>query len=141
MNIKSQKGYTGIDIAIAVVVLFIFVSIIAMLSYSINSSAKEIDLKSEATAIAVAEIEGLKNKSFAEISEMASTNNIEQEAIANKEGFYKTIIIKDYNDISQANGQGEKVPGLVKQATVKISYQFKGETQSVELSTIFSKEN
>lgn len=139
MNIKNQKGYTGIDIAISVVVLFIFVSIIAMLSYSINSSAKEIDLKSEATAIAVEEIEKLKNKNFTKISEMESSNNEEQLPVEgdNKEGFYKTIIIKDYNDLTEE----KKVPGLVKQATVKISYQFKGKEQSVELSTIFSKEN
>ncbi len=139
MNIKNQKGYTGIDIAISVVVLFIFVSIIAMLSYSINSSAKEIDLKSEATAIAVEEIENLKNKNFTQISEMESRNNGEQEPVKvdNKEGFFKTISIKDYSDLTEQ----KKVPGLVKQATVKISYQFKGKNQSVELSTIFSKEN
>ena len=139
MNIKNQKGYTGIDIAISVVVLFIFVSIIAMLSYSINSSAKEIDLKSEATAIAVEEIEKLKNKNFTQISKMESSNNGEQEPVKvdNKEGFFKTISIKDYSDLTEQ----KKVPGLVKQATVKISYQFKGKNQSVELSTIFSKEN
>ena len=139
MNIKNQKGYTGIDIAISVVVLFIFVSIIAMLSYSINSSAKEIDLKSEATAIAVEEIEKLKNKNFTQISKMESSNNGEQEPVKvdNKEGFFKTISIKDYIDLTEQ----KKVPGLVKQATVKISYQFKGKNQSVELSTIFSKEN
>ena len=124
MKLKSEKGFTGIDMAIAVVVLFIFVSIIAMLSYSINSSAKEINLKSEATAIAVEEIEKLKNKTFDEISKTG------------KEGFYKTITIKDYSEIAQ-----EKVPGLVKQATVTISYQFKAEEKKVELSTIFSKEN
>lgn len=136
MKLKSEKGFTGIDIAIAVVVLFIFVSIIAMLSYSINSSAKEIDLKSEATAIAVEEIEKLKNKTFDEISQMQEISQEEMTDIG-KEGFYKTITIKDYSEIAQE----EKVPGLVKQATVTISYQFKAEEKKVELSTIFSKEN
>lgn len=135
MKLKSEKGFTGIDMAIAVVVLFIFVSIIAMLSYSINSSAKEINLKSEATAIAVEEIEKLKNKTFDEISQMQGTSQEEMTGTG-KEGFYKTITIKDYSEIVQ-----EKVPGLVKQATVTISYQFKAEEKKVELSTIFSKEN
>ncbi len=135
MKLKSEKGFTGIDIAIAVVVLFIFVSIIAMLSYSINSSAKEIDLKSEATAIAVEEIEKLKNKTFDEISQMQEISQEEMTDIG-KEGFYKTITIKDYSEIVEG-----KVPGLVKQATVTISYQFKAEEKKVELSTIFSKEN
>lgn len=135
MKLKSEKGFTGIDIAIAVVVLFIFVSIIAMLSYSINSSAKEIDLKSEATAIAVEEIEKLKNKTFDEISQMQEISQEEMTDIG-KEDFYKTITIKDYSEIVEG-----KVPELVKQATVTISYQFKAEEKKVELSTIFSKEN
>jgi len=36
-KIRSQKGYTGIDIAISVIVIFIFVSLIAMLIYNFNS--------------------------------------------------------------------------------------------------------
>ena len=58
---KSEKGYTGVDIVISVIVLFIFVSIIATLSYSFNSSAKEIELKSKATEIAITQIETMKN--------------------------------------------------------------------------------
>ena len=33
MKLKSEKGFTGVDVAIAVVVLFIFVSLIAIMSY------------------------------------------------------------------------------------------------------------
>ena len=64
MKWKSEKGYTGIDIAVAVVVLFLFVSVIAFLSYGMNSKTKEIELQSEATHLAVEEIETLKNSNF-----------------------------------------------------------------------------
>ncbi len=133
MDLKSEKGYTGIDIAISVVILFIFVSMIAILSYRINSIAKETDLKAEATAIAVEEIEKLKNKSFEEIS---IEPEITLQEIVGKEGFYKSIKIEDYSQIAEG-----KISGLVKQATVTISYKFKTEEQKVELATIFSKEN
>lgn len=139
MNWKSEKAYTGIDIAISVVVLFIFVSLIAFLSYGFNSSAKEIQLKSEATAIAVEEIENLKNSlSFDMIKDIRSTSEnggIYVPTTEIKEGFYKTVIIEDYADIHE-----DKVPNLVKKVTVKIEYMFKGDKQKVELSTIFSKE-
>lgn len=133
MDVKNEKGYTGIDIAIAVVVLFIFVSMMAVLSYKINSIAKETDLKAEATAIAIEEIEKLKNKTFVEISQEPQT--MLQEVVG-KEGFYKSIKIEDYSQIAQ-----NKIPDLVKQATVIISYKFKNQDQKVELVTIFSKEN
>ena len=137
MNKKSEKGFTGIDIAISVVVLFIFVSIIAFLSYGFNSSAKEIELKSEATSLAVQEIDALKNSlTFDIIADRRQSDEENNKTEEIKTGFYKTVIIQDYADIYP-----EKVVGLVKKVTVKIQYMSKGKEQSVELSTIFSKEN
>ena len=42
MKLRSEKGFTGIEIAVSVVIIFIFVSIIAILNYRISSTAKEI---------------------------------------------------------------------------------------------------
>ena len=64
MKFYSEKGYTGVDIAISVIVIFIFVSLISFLIYRFNSSAKEVELKSEATSIAVEEIEKVKQDGF-----------------------------------------------------------------------------
>ncbi len=125
---KSEKGYTGIDIAISVVVLFIFVSVITTLSYSFNSSSKEVELKAEATAIAVQEIEKIKNETMQDIK-----TEDEKEI---EEGFYRTITVVDYADIAEG-----KTSGLVKKVTVTIQYMFKGEPQAVELSTIIAKES
>ena len=142
MKIKSEKGYTGVDIAISIVVMTIFISLIAVVISRFNSSTNEITFKEEAIAIAIEEIENIKNEEF-EVYEKISVANknseiYKDEAIEGKEGFYKTIIIQDYSDME---GNSEKFSGVVKKATVKISYMFKGEEQSVELSTILSKEN
>lgn len=129
MKMKSEKGYTGIDMAISVVVIFIFVSLIAILSYQMNSYSKEIELKSEATSLAIDEIEKIKNMTFGDIE----SKDFPTEEI--KTGFFRTVTIIDYNEINN-----DKKPGFVKQITVEIKYMFKGNEQKVELSTIMSKE-
>ena len=65
-------------------------------------------------------------------------NSLENQKVENKEGFFKTIIVQDYADL---DNNSEKIPNLVKKVTVKISYMFQAKEQSVELSTILSKEN
>lgn len=144
MKFYSEKGYTGVDIAISVIVIFIFVSLISFLIYRFNSSAKEVELKSEATSIAVEEIEKVKQDGFEKYDGMnkdtkedKNGNSLENQKVENKEGFFKTIIVQDYADLDNS----EKIPNLVKKVTVKISYMFQAKEQSVELSTILSKEN
>ena len=129
MKFKSEKGFTGIEIAVAVIVLFIGISIIAVLSYNYNSSQKEVELKSEATYLAIDEIERIKNVKF----EQLVNEQVESEEI--KEGFYKNVLIQDYHDIDKSKAQG-----LVKKVTVQIQYMFKAKKQTVELSTIMAKE-
>lgn len=132
MCFKNEKGYTGIDIAISVVVLFIFVSLIAFLSYGFNSSAKELELKSQALNIAIDEIEKIKSTIT-----MDNINTLDtQTKETTTQGFYQTITIKDYADINLS-----KTPGLVKRITVKIQYMFQNKQQTIELSTLVVKES
>lgn len=143
MKIKNEKGVSGIEVAIVVVLIFIFVSVIARLIYRINSKSNEIELKSEATSIAVDEIELIKNTDFSEFEELNKTSTTDKNGNSlvnqptSKEGFYKTIIVEDYTDIE---GNEDKISDLVKKVTVKISYMFKSKEQSVELSTLLLKE-
>ena len=113
--------------------------------YRFNSSAKEVELKSEATSIAVEEIEKVKQDGFEkydgvnkDTKEDKNGNSLENQKVENKEGFFKTIIVQDYADL---DNNSEKISNLVKKVTVKISYMFQAKEQSVELSTILSKEN
>lgn len=140
MFLKNEKGFTGVDISISIVVLFIFVSIIAMLSYNYNSSAKEIELKAEATSIAVQEIEQMKLIDFSEIENISIANGnneyVPTQEVEGNTGFFKRILIEDY-----ADNNPDKISGLVKTITVQVKYMFKGKEQTVELSTILSKES
>ncbi len=133
VKMKKEKGYVGVDIVISVIVLFIFVSFIATLSYRVNSSSKEVELKSKATEIAIAEIELIKNKTWNDITTEDTTY---RETTEIEQGYYRTIIVEDYHDIDST-----KRIDIVKKITVQIQYMFKGEQESVELSTIIAKEN
>ena len=146
MKIKSNKGFTGIDIAISVIVLFIFVSLIAVLVYNNNSSSQELELKTEATYLAIDEIEKIKNNGFEKYESLNKDSTQDEDGnplnqsvpvAPDTEEFYKTITVKDYTDIEGNEG---KIPNLVKQVTVKITYMFKAQEQSVELTTILSKD-
>ena len=141
MKLRSEKGFTGIDISISVVIIFIFVSIIAALIAQVNSKSREISLKNDATYIAINEIEKVKSNGLEEYvgKSEADGNNVicENEEIENEEGFYKTITVLDYADVEKDE---EIEKDVVKKVTVKISYMFRNEEQKVELSTIVSKE-
>ncbi len=141
MNLRSEKGFTGIDIAVSVVIIFIFISIIAILSYRINSTSKEIQLKSDAIYVAINEIEDVKSKGLEEFAgrSVADGNSIVTEnAETEKQGYYKTITVLDYTDLE---GNSDKTKDIVKKVTVKITYMYKAKEQSVELSTLLTKES
>ena len=52
MKIKSEKGFTGVDITVAIIVILLFMSLISIIFFNITKSAKTIDRKSEATFFA-----------------------------------------------------------------------------------------
>lgn len=133
MNVKSEKGYTGIDIATSVIVIFIFISVIAMLSYNFNKTSMQIEFKAEALDIAVTEIEAMKTKSWQEITTEDTSYRQTKEV---KQGYYRTIIVEDYHDIDSS-----KVAQVLKKITVRIEYKFRKNMQKVELSTVITKES
>lgn len=126
---KNQKGYTGVDIAISIVVITMFISLIALLISRFNGSSNELDLKSQAIDIAIQEIERVKQAGI------DNAQDEEEKEITEKQGFYKKVKITDY-----AEENSDKIEGLVKKATVTISYIYRNQEQKVELSTILSKE-
>lgn len=141
MDLRSEKGFTGVDIAVSVVIIFLFISIIASLIYNVNSKSREIELKTEAIYIAINEIEQIKNDGYEKYGTLSRNdgNNVvcSDQEIEGQEGYYKTIEVIDYTDLE---GNQDKVKNIVKKATVKISYMFKANEQSVEISTILTKE-
>ena len=148
---KNQKGYTGVDIAISVVVITIFIALIGTLVFNFNSGSDEMKYKSKALDYAINEIERIKTLDINDQdiinSEIATSNGtaVENEIIDENDkgtGYYEKIDVVDAKDImsdSDLNGR-ERIEGLVKKVTVTVSYKFRNQTKSVELSTIISKD-
>lgn len=137
MNFKSEKGLTGIDITVAVIVLTLFVAIITSLFYSINLTSLAIERKKEATSIAIKIIEELKVTDFNLLEEQEKAEYY-KDAEGKETPYYKEIIITDYADME---GNTDKVKGLVKKVTVKMSFKVGKNTEAVEFSIIRKKEN
>lgn len=133
MNLKSEKGVTGIDIAIAIIIVGLFIGIIVSLMYGINKSSSDIYKKTEATNYAISEIEKLKAEDFDTLETKQISGYIEGTP------YYRTIKIIDYADLEENKGQ-DKVKGLIKKVTVEILYKSGKEDKKVELSTVISKE-
>lgn len=141
---KSERGFTAIDVSIAIILIFIFVSILAVLFFQYNNSSQELERKSQATYYAISEIEQIKNSNFDEYIGMGITqiDTIEEGNIQveNESGniedteYYKTITVEDYSLT-----RPEKKIDYVKTIKVQISYKFNNKTQTVELSTVKTK--
>ncbi len=144
MKFKSQKGFTLTSIAISVVIIYIFASLIAMLVYNYNSTMKSTELKAKATTIAVNEIEKIKGEGYDTSKYNGKTNDAiieENVEVENNEGFFKTVKVNDYKDLS-GNTENELIEyDIVKIVKVEISYKFKKKIKKVELSTIISNAN
>ena len=141
---KSERGFTAIDVSIAIILIFIFVSILAVLFFQYNNSSQELERKSQATYYAISEIEQIKNSNFDEYIGMGITqiDTIEEGNIQveNESGniedteYYKTITVEDYSLT-----RPKKKIDYVKTIKVQISYKFNNKTQTVELSTVKTK--
>ena len=137
MRIKSEKGITGIDITVSIILITLFVSLIATLMYTTNKNASTMERRTEATNYAITEIEKLKAQTFSDLQDTNETNDFKNIMEGtNPTGYAKKITITDYANLP---GKTDAVSGLVKQVTVEIAYKDGDTTQTVELSTVITK--
>lgn len=132
MNLKSNKGFTGVDVAIASLALIIFMSLITGLFYNISSTNKKIERKSMATQLAIKTIETMKKTNFEELlpnmtlDELNEVQDFEENKIINiPNGYNISISVQKYND--------EEV---IKIISVTVSYRNGKNTENVKLETL-----
>ena len=88
MNVKSQKGFTGIDITIAIIVITLFVSIISVVFYNITISSKKVERKTEATYIAQDVIEKIKALDYDEAIETQGEDAVDIGSYKNNNKYF-----------------------------------------------------
>lgn len=142
MKYKSEKGVTTIDITISIILITLFVAIITTLMYIVNKNSSSIERKAEATNYAINEIENLKLQNFEELQDTdESTNNFTDiiDTEGNMTGYSKKITITDYANLPENQNDSTILSGLVKKITVEISYKDGNTIQTIDLSTVITK--
>ena len=110
MDIKNNKGYTGIDISVAMIIILIFIPTIFGVIYNIQRTNSDVERKSEAVKIATNIIETAKSMKY---------NNI----TINK--LYQNLIQDNYEESTYTiDGQtGDDFKYLKKTGNKNVHYQ------------------
>lgn len=150
MNLKSNKGYVGIDASIAVLVLLILIPTITGMIYNVNKTNNLIDRKTEALSIAINTIETAKGLGLEALGkenviqdlkdDLYSELDIEEENVTliKNENTYKIEIdIQDYADTEEGKAQSA-IEGVSKIINVKVIFKSGKEQKNIELSTVIS---
>ena len=149
MKLKSENGFTGIDITVAIILVLLFMSLISVLLFNITKSSKSIERESEATYIATAVIEAFKTKNYNDIKitnevdifnyldnnnnqiipvKNSGENNFNDDRILIQPGYTTKVIVSNY---SPDNENAD----LVKLVTVRVEYKIATEIKRIEFNT------
>lgn len=142
MKIKSEKGISNIDLTVSIILITLFVTIIATLMYSISVSSNSMERKTEATNYAINEIEKLKAQDFTSLQDTDEETNDFTNITDNEgkpTGYAKKITIIDYANLPENQDDETILSGLVKKVTVEISYKEGDQIETVDLSTVITK--
>lgn len=145
MKYRDNKGITGVDISVALVIVVLFVGIISTLVYNFGVTSKSIERKSSAVNIAMQKIEQLKNTEYENIQSNYPIEYRNKDGQVAESGPYTVnVSVKRYNDPEAGfvtPNEAEKIMDIIKIVTVTVSYTSQAEEQSVEFSTIITKED
>ena len=142
MRIKNEQGITNIDLTITIILITLFITIIATLIFTINRNSTSVERVTEATNYAINEIENLKAQDFESLTDTDDTTNdfIDiTDAEGQLTGYSKKITITDYANLPENQDDDTILSGLVKKVTVEISYKDGDTIETVDLSTVISK--
>ena len=131
-QIKSNKGFSGIEITVALVVLMIFVPLIVMIFTNIYLSYTNSRRNAEATAYATQIMEQIEKMYYADVTSAKLSNVIEQMNIP--KGYGIQLEVNSYNE------DDETKEDLVKTVIVNINYKVGKQTQSIRFETVKAKE-
>lgn len=143
INVKGQKGISGVDLVISLAIVIVFVSIIAIVYTNLNSVNISIERAQKATDYAIEILEKTDELYYSEVnSETFAVNEAEngKHTVAGIEiarGYTVNVIIDNYN---QTDGENNGRLDVVKTIIVQVEYKANGKTEEVEMKKIKTKE-
>ena len=128
MKLRSNKGITGIDLAIAIIVLVTFTILIITLMSSIYRNSIDIQKNANAMAYATIVLEKVDEKAFEEIN-ADFVNTLKDSGEVEISSDY---IINFSTEVLEEN--------LIKKVGVKVSYDINGEQRTITINKLKIKE-
>lgn len=140
MNLKSNKGITGVDIAISMIIFIVFISLISGLFYNVSSTATKVERKSVATNLAIEVIEALKVTEFSNLTiteddpmTVEELNTYASKSITIPNGYSVEISIE--NPVKDGV-ESLEMGNAIKVVSVEVTYQIGKSTENVYISTL-----
>lgn len=157
MKVKSEKGFTLIDITVAIIIILALMSLISVIFFNITKSSKGIERESDATYLATTIIEDIKAQDYDNIKltsqnilnddnisttgaptvENYTYNNNKKVNISVPDGYTCKIQIQNYVPSNRTTANTD----LVKLVLVEVRYKLGGEIKTVELKTSIVNNN
>ena len=127
MNIKEDRGITGVDISVAVIIILI------------NIVSKNIERSAEATFLAQQVIEEAKSIKYEEVTSDHWKSKMEEEK---RKGYNLDIIVDLPENLKESidNHYEEFCDNdIIKHVKAKVSYSVGKQTRNIEISTIITR--
>lgn len=153
MNLKNNKGYTGVDISVAMIIILIFIPTIFGIVYNIQKTNTYVERESEAVKIATDIIEKAKSFEYSNLEltslyqELLNNNYLESSYTLNgqtgenyrylskkgsKDEHYQIqIYLENYYPEDVVNKED-----LVKKIKVTVIYPIGNTTKTIDISTL-----
>ena len=159
MDLRNNKGYTGIDISITILILVILIPVITGMAYNIGKSNSGIEQKSYAiteassaleVAKSVTNIENIYSKKsdtpevvvedddyIKKLKSNFQDKLVDEPQIKEEEGNEKIVFVtKDFANTGTIEGAKKNI---VKKITAKVIYSIGNKTENIEISNVISK--
>ena len=160
MNLRNNKGFTGVDISVALIIILIFIPTVFGSIYNIQRNNSIVRRETEAISIATNILEIAKGMDYSEVTGsgmMTRLSGIKRYKYINNETEqnptkdilqYSTTGDKDqyYNiDITISNYYPDEIDDdekkdLVKKIDVVVTYLVAQKTKTVEISTVLQNQ-
>lgn len=131
-KIKSNNGFSGVEITVALIILMIFMSLISMLFYNVYLIYTSNKRNSEATAYATQIMELVKKMYYADVTTQKLSAEIMKMNIPN--GYGVQVEVENYKNENNVKED------LVKTVVITMNYRIGKQTKSLKFETIKAKE-
>ncbi len=131
MDIKKEKGITGIDIASGIVIFVLFTAVILAIYYRIYVYLVDIKVHEVAIAGVTEVFEAIdeakyENVNYDNVLALAKKSNLNSKTTSGNSIYTYEIVVEKYTDIEDRK-YTTNTEDLVKRVTININYDLPGE--------------